>query len=81
MGCWISFQEEERGGTREGVKGGSNKKPPRPCPNLKNPFLFAIISQGVQANIELKLKWGAREEEKRPESKKVFLVRWILCHV
>ena len=53
-------REKERGGTREGVEGASNKKPPRPCPNLRNPFLFAIISQGIQADIELRLKWGAR---------------------
>ena len=49
-------REEERGGTREGVEKGSNKKPPRPCPNLRNPFLFAIISQGSQVDIELRLK-------------------------
>ena len=57
--CFLT-REGKRGGTREGVEGASNKKPPRPCPNLKNPFLFAIISQGIQADIELRLKWGAR---------------------
>ena len=74
-------REKERGGTREGVEGASNKKPLRPCPDLRNPFSFAIISQGSQADIELRLKCGARGEEKRPESKKVILVWWNLCHV
>ena len=74
-------KEKKRGGTREGVEGASNKRPHRPCPNLRKPFLFAIISQGSQADIELRLKCGARGEEKRPESKKVILVWWNLCHV
>ena len=51
-------REKERGGTREGVEGASNKKPHRPCPNLRKPFLFAISSQGSEADIQLGLKWS-----------------------
>ena len=51
-------REKEKGGTKEGVEGASNKKALRPCPNLRKPFLFAISSQGSEADIQLRLKWS-----------------------
>ena len=51
-------REKERGGTKEEVVGASNKKELRPCPNLRKPFLFAISSQGSEADIQLGLKWS-----------------------